>query len=68
MRVLRGGGVIAHATEGVWGLACDPGVEQAVMRIVQLKGRRADKGFILVAGSVRDVMPLLVHLERPGAA
>jgi L-threonylcarbamoyladenylate synthase len=63
VRVLRGGGVIAHATEGVWGLACDPAVPQAVTRIVQLKGRRADKGFILVAGSARQVMPLLAHLD-----
>ena len=22
--VLRSGGIVAHATEGVWGLACDP--------------------------------------------
>ncbi len=63
VRVLRGGGVIAHATEGVWGLACDPAAPQAVARMLRLKGRRADKGFILVAGSVHQVLPLLVHLD-----
>lgn len=63
VRVLRDGGVVAHATEGVWGLACDPGNPRAVASVVQLKGRRADKGFILVAGSISQVLPLLAHLE-----
>jgi tRNA A37 threonylcarbamoyladenosine synthetase subunit TsaC/SUA5/YrdC len=25
VRHLRRGGLVLHATEGVWGLACDPG-------------------------------------------
>lgn len=63
VRALRGGGVIAHATEGVWGLACDPANQRAVARVVQLKGRRADQGFILVAGSIEQVRPMLDRLE-----
>lgn len=63
VRVLRGGGVIAHATEGVWGLACDPADREAVTRVLLLKGRRADKGFILVAGSVEQALPLLKRLD-----
>jgi len=47
--VLRAGGVIAHATEGVWGLACDPDDRSAVARILALKGRPVDKGLILIA-------------------
>ena len=45
------GGVIAHATEGVWGLACDPNNVQAVQRIIELKGRDADKGLLLIGAS-----------------
>jgi tRNA A37 threonylcarbamoyladenosine synthetase subunit TsaC/SUA5/YrdC len=48
---LSAGGVIAHATEGVWGLACDPNNDNAVRRIISLKGRDADKGLLLIAGS-----------------
>ncbi len=62
VRALRAGGVIAHATEGVWGLACDPADPIAVARVLRLKGRRADKGFILVAGSVPQALPLLQRL------
>ena len=46
---MRSGGVIAHATEGVWGLACDPDDRSAVARILALKGRSAGLGLILIA-------------------
>jgi L-threonylcarbamoyladenylate synthase len=49
---LRCGGVIAHATEGVWGLACDPFNECAVMELATLKQRSGSKGFILIADSL----------------
>lgn len=48
---LTAGGVIAHATEGVWGLACDPNDVSAVNRVIALKGRDADKGLLLIGGS-----------------
>jgi L-threonylcarbamoyladenylate synthase len=46
--VLRGGGVVAHATEAVWGLACDPHDEAAVLRILTLKGRSVSQGLIVI--------------------
>ena len=39
--VILSGGVILHATEGVWGLACDPFSEAAVRRISSMKRRQA---------------------------
>lgn len=49
VRVLRCGGVVAHASEGVWGLACDPFSRPAVERVLDVKGRDAAKGLIVVA-------------------
>ena len=49
LRVLRCGGVVAHASEGVWGLACDPFNRPAVERVLDVKGRDAAKGLIVVA-------------------
>lgn len=46
---LRRGGVIACATEAVWGLSCDPFNEDAVLRLLEIKRREVDKGLILVA-------------------
>ena len=46
--VILSGGVILHATEGVWGIACDPFDEAAVRRVSAMKRRRSDKGFVLI--------------------
>ncbi|TVQ48699.1 MAG: Sua5/YciO/YrdC/YwlC family protein [Gammaproteobacteria bacterium] len=61
-RVLRDGGVIAHPTEGVYGLACDPFDAGAVERILRLKGRAFDAGFIVLAESVDTLQALCVPL------
>ncbi len=49
--VLRHGGVIAYPTEAVFGLGCNPHDEMALQRIIDIKGREAHKGFILIASS-----------------
>ena len=49
--VLRRGGILAHATEGVWGLACDPLNYAAVQRILEIKTRSEDKGLLLLGAS-----------------
>jgi len=47
--VLRGGGVIAYPTEGVFGLGCLPNELAAVQRILDIKQRDPSKGLILIA-------------------
>lgn len=49
-RILRRGGVIAYPNESVYGLGCLPGNEQAVERVLGLKGRDRSLGLILIAG------------------
>ncbi len=48
-RIVRSGGVIAYPTEGVFGLGCLPDDEQAVLRILEIKGRDAAMGLIVIA-------------------
>lgn len=62
VRHLRQGGVVAHATEGVWGLACDPFDRSAVSRILALKKRPPDKGLILIADAAHRFAPELEAL------
>ncbi len=62
-RALAAGGVIAHPTESVWGLACDPFNAQAVERLLHLKNRPLEKGLILVSGDERDFGALLDNLS-----
>ncbi len=53
-RVLHEGGVVLHATEGVWGFACDPHCETAVREILAIKGREAAKGLLIIGSDVAD--------------
>ncbi len=59
---LRAGGVVAHATEGVWGLACDPFAPTAVRELLTLKSRPMHKGLILICAELAQVLPLLQPL------
>ncbi len=60
--VLRQGGIVAYPTEAVWGLGCDPGNAAALARLLELKGRPARKGLILVAAEIDQLRPYLQAL------
>lgn len=53
--VLQRGGVIAYATEAIWGLGCDPASQQAVERLLQIKQRPLSKGLILIAANSKQL-------------
>lgn len=48
LSTLKDGGVILYPTDTVWGLGCDATNETAVEKINQIKGRAADKSFIIL--------------------
>lgn len=58
-RVLRAGGIVAHATEGVWGLACDPLQADAVERVLALKQRDVARGLIVIGATPEDLAPFV---------
>lgn len=59
------GGVIVHATEGVFGLACSVEYPTAMERISNLKGRNAQaQPFLLLLGNVAQAKNL-VSLDVP---
>lgn len=60
---LRQGKVIAYPTEAVFGLGCDPDNVDAVSRILQIKHRALDKGFILIASSWEQLEPLIMYIQ-----
>jgi len=55
-RVLRLGGIVAHATEAVFGLACTPASQQALDALLKLKSRGYDKGLILLGANPEQVL------------
>lgn len=50
---LRHGGLIAYATQAVFGLGCDPRSAQGLKRLRALKQRPMHKGFIVIADTPR---------------
>lgn len=61
---LQKGKVVAHPTEAVFGLACDPDNIDAVSRILQIKHRALNKGFIVIGSSWEQIEPL-VNCVKP---
>ena len=59
--LLRAAGVLAYPTESVLGLGCDPRQLDAVQRIYTLKARPPQKGLILIAGSIEQVLPWIQY-------
>ena len=62
---LRRGGVIAYATEAVFGLGCDPDNRQAVTKLLAIKNRPVEKGLILIAASWEQLLPYIAVSEIP---
>lgn len=65
VKVLKMGDVIAYPTEAVYGLGCDPFNLKAVEKLFHVKQRPVEKGVILIAASVAQVLPYIELLEMP---
>lgn len=57
------GAVIAYPTEGVWGLGCLPEDQEAVARLLNLKRRPWQKGLIMAASSIEQILPYIDNLS-----
>lgn len=60
---VKSGGIIAYPTESVYGLGCNPFDEKAVKNLLLLKKRNVNKGLILIASHVRQILPLIKPIE-----
>ena len=54
-KILVAGGVIAYPTESVFGLGCDPSNEQAITKILEIKKRTLEMGFVLLTPNIEIV-------------
>lgn len=58
--IIRQGGIIAYPTDTIYGLGCDPYNADAVAHINAIKQRPQDKQFILLAGHIDQIKPLVL--------
>lgn len=59
--VMDRGGIVAYPTESVYGLGCDPFDARAVARVRAAKDRGRSKGLILIAATLEQIEPLIIH-------
>ncbi len=59
---------MAYPTEGVFGLGCDPTNDAAIHALLELKNRRIDRGFILIAANQSQLQPYIGSLSNEVAA
>ncbi|PCI07831.1 MAG: threonylcarbamoyl-AMP synthase [Gammaproteobacteria bacterium] len=57
--IIRCGGIIAYPTETIYGLGCNPLDAAAVEKINTIKQRPLNKQFILLAGHIDQIKPLI---------
>ncbi len=63
LTVLRKGGVILYPTDTIWGIGCDATQEEAVEKILNLKNRKSDKGFVLLVDSIEMLKNFVDHVH-----
>ncbi|MCY7420333.1 MAG: Sua5/YciO/YrdC/YwlC family protein [Chitinophagaceae bacterium] len=56
LEVLHAGGTILYPTDTVWGLGCDATNDNAVKKLIRLKGKPGQKGLIVLLSTERDVL------------
>lgn len=64
IRVLQAGGVVAHATETCYGLACDLSNPKAVERLFVIKQRPLDQPVSALCSSVEEAKRYVVFSEQ----
>jgi len=53
--IVKAGGVIVYPTDTVYGIGCNPYLEEAVERVFEIKGRNKAKPFPILASNIQDV-------------
>jgi len=56
LRVMHAGGIILYPTDTIWGIGSDATNAMAAEKIITLKQRPAEKSFVVLVASERDVL------------
>src|SRR5215831_19894997 len=53
--IVKDGGILVYPTDTVYGIGCNPYLDEAVERVIEIKGRSATKPFPVLASNLRYV-------------
>ena len=60
---LKQGNLVVFPTDTLYGIAADPTNEQAVKRLIEIKGRSYDQGIPLLLGDIDDAKKYTTHFS-----
>lgn len=63
LNVLKNGGIILYPTDTIWGIGCDATNEAAVEKIIALKNRPAEKSFVVLVATERDILQYATNID-----
>jgi L-threonylcarbamoyladenylate synthase len=63
LTVIRNGEVVLYPTDTIWGIGCDATNEKAVEKIIDIKSRRSDKGFVVLVDSIEMLKKFVQHVH-----
>ncbi len=63
LTTLQNGGVILYPTDTIWGLGADATNETSVEQIINIKHRPANKSFVVLVASERDIMQYVASVD-----
>lgn len=74
--IIENDGVILYPTDTIWGIGCSAKSDIAIQKIIDLKGRKPEKGFVVLVESIEmlknyigsihpRIETLLFHHHRP---
>ena len=64
LAVLRRGGTILYPTDTIWAVGCDATNEKAVQQLMDIKGQKPEKGYILLVDSL-EMLKKYVQTVHP---
>lgn len=64
---LKKGGIIAYPTESCYGLGCMPSKIHAIKKIIKIKKRHHDKGFIIIGDKLSQFKSLIQKISNEDA-
>jgi L-threonylcarbamoyladenylate synthase len=58
--IVKTGGVVVYPTDTVYGIGCDPYLDEAVERIFEIKGRNKGNPFPILASNIEDIEKIAI--------
>ena len=60
LSTLKAGGLILYPTDTIWGIGCDATNEEAVQKVMALKGRSASKSLIVLLDNENKLAEIFI--------